>query len=137
MSAECGACSCGSGTQLTPIFTCREHKILNLTIQQVRSLDAEMRNYYPTWVAESSITFRDPLFTYGRPITVSYCYGQNTPLVQSGKQGEAFHEEHDMRKIRYLDFAIASHPTCVLLNARILALSTHLLNPKIHSKRRT
>jgi hypothetical protein len=84
-----------------------EHETLRLTIENVRKLDHAMRSSYASWVA----TTPDPLFKYGQPITISYCYGQNVQLKwsEAKAQADAFNQAHDFKYVRSVDLALASH----------------------------
>jgi hypothetical protein len=72
-----------------------------------------MRQSYTSWLADIPLQFRDPLFTYGQPITISYSYGQNVRLKwnEAQAQADAFDQAHDFKYIRSIDLALASHPT--------------------------
>jgi hypothetical protein len=70
-----------------------------------------MRKKYPDWVNHMPASFSEPLFRDNSPITISYHYGQDSPLrvVSTFEEAGVFRREHDMKYVRTWSTALAVH----------------------------
>lgn len=70
-----------------------------------------MRTQYADWVNGMPGSFSERLFRENTPITISYHYGQDSPLRVASVDDEAdiFRREHDLKYVRTLSTALAVH----------------------------
>jgi len=80
-------------------------------VVQTKTLDRIMRREYKGWVENMPASFSEGLFRDNQPITISYQYGQNSPLQMLSPPEEAavFQQAHDLKYVRTMSFAIAVH----------------------------
>jgi hypothetical protein len=88
--------------------------MLDLSVDNVKKLDKQMRKSYPIWTSglvQDSERPEDQIFLQNQPLTVSYRYGQNSPLGILKRDAEATHFDQSrvMKNIRFFSFSMAAH----------------------------
>jgi hypothetical protein len=105
---------------------------LDLSVDNVKKLDRKMREYYVPWtsglVRDSEPLTGDQFFLDNQPLTVSYRYGQNSPLgiLTHDQEATHFDQSRVMKNIRFFSFSMAAHivyaflPIPVVLNIYLM-----------------